>query len=161
MLQTPASTFDTTKTLDDVGHRFRGAFIDKCSMAERWASALLNDPRILAQRPKSPRMFGDKLKTLAELARLDQTRSGSERTFKSPKRVELLLKQFHAYAELRYALAHGTQQLIFRPSGQMCFLYGIPGGAKGLDIALSAESQQHILSEMTRLVKELTDQRLR
>jgi hypothetical protein len=143
--------------LADVGHRFRGAFLDKCGVVERWAT---NTLAATDGKEKANYLFGQKIAAVRELAKRDLSANGTRR-LKYPQRVIDLLDRFQPYADLRSCLAHSVQTIAFASDGEQVFMFEPIGRSRALAVALTEASQQRVLKEVSLLAKQLNDQRVR
>jgi hypothetical protein len=144
-------------SLADVGHRFRGAFLDICGIVERWAT---NTLCATERNEKANYLFGQKLAAVRELAKHDLTVNGAKR-LRYPHRVIDLLDRFQPYADLRSRLAHSVQTIAFASNGEQVFMFEPIGRSRALAVTLTEASQQRVLKEVSLLAKELNDQRVR
>jgi hypothetical protein len=141
---------------DDIGHRFRGDFIDKCGLVERWLAAILALPGMMKKGCSEKTPIGTRLKTVRAIAEND---GPSRKVLKRPEKVIRLLDRFQPYAELRTVLAHATQAACIAEDGSLVFLYRPVGDtAPWSQIAITEASQSRILGELRALAKEFNDQ---
>ncbi len=146
-----------------IGHAFRGLYLDKCGVIERWATTILNDPRSEQRRVgQSPYLFGEKLKAVRSLAQRDSAAPPDGRILRKPSRVIALLDQFQPYAELRANLAHSIQQVALATDGTPVFLYKpVSCDRDWKTVALPVAAQENISRWVASLAHQFDQQGVR
>jgi hypothetical protein len=144
-----------TACLEDIGHRFRGDFFDKCGAVERWLTEILKSAGE-SEKPGGDRTpLGERLKKAREIAVQDRDRA--DKLFRHAPRVVELLKWFKPYADLRTTLAHSTQRASVS-EGQRVFCYRpTADAAPWADVSLTESAQARILDDLCRLVESLKE----
>jgi hypothetical protein len=150
----PADERDAPKALAKTGHAFRGQFLDKCATVEHWATNALDGA---GQKKRKSYLFGQKIEAVRALACAEPPR------FKAPQRVLDLLGELKPFAELRTRLAHSVQTVASTDVGPDILIFTpLPGTAPvGLRLVLDDEDMASLMRDLSRITKELTDQRLK
>jgi hypothetical protein len=148
----PADETDPLKALAKAGHAFRGRFIDKCALVEHWATAALDFP---GQKKRGAYLFGQKIEAVRALASTEPSR------FKAPQRVLDLLDAMKPFVELRARLAHSVQMVAHTAAGTEIVIFTPLTGTvpTGLKLVLAHEDMASLMKELSKVAKELTDQR--
>lgn len=150
----PADSPDPLKALAGAGHAFRGRFLDKCALIERWAAAILEAS---GKKRSATRLFGQKIEAVRALA------SAEPSPLKAPKRVLDLLDALKPFVDHRSRLAHGIQTVAQTENGTGLVIFApIPGaGPTGLKLVLDREDMAVLVQDLSKIAKELGDQRLK
>ncbi len=150
----PADEPDPLRALARAGHAFRGRFLDKCAIVEHWATTVLDGADL---KKRTTYLFGQKIEAVRSLAETEPAR------FKAPQRVLALLEALKPFAELRARLAHAVQMVAEAADGaELVIFKPLPGTTPpGLKLVLGQEDMADLIREMSRVAKELADQRLK
>ncbi len=97
-----------------------------------------------------PHLFGQKLKSVKELARSHPD------IFNKPARIAALMQQFEAPAKLRSNLAHSIMYKTTNPSGSFYLFHNIGTEER---FWFTEDDMKTALSGLKKLVKEITDQK--
>jgi hypothetical protein len=149
-----AEELDPFSTLAGAGHAFRGRFLDKCAIVEHWATRTLVSA---GEKKRSTYLFGQKIEAVRGLASTEPAR------FKMPKRVLDLLDALKPFAELRTLLAHAVQTIALTGAGTGIVIFTPLSGTApaSLKLVLDQEEMAGLMKDLSRIAKELADQRLR
>ncbi len=146
---------------EDIGHIFRGEYINICSQVEEWAINVLQNPKVTTlpeSKPKLPHLFGKKLSAIESL--IDKR----PELFKNDKCTIELISEFKCYAELRSDLAHAVMK-VYSKNNETIFVFTnfgqtiTPKMPKRFSISIS--ECQKLLKSLRHHVKKITDQKLK
>ncbi|MGL5839101.1 MAG: hypothetical protein ACRCY3_11420 [Sphingorhabdus sp.] len=139
----------------DFGYIFVGSYLNQCARVEAWTLAVLQTPIANARLGKNiriPYLFGQKLKAVSDLVQ------DKPELFSKPKRVIELMARFAEPAKLRSNLAHASVMRATNDKGSY-FLFHTPGTDERY--WFDENKMREILVELKKLVKEITDQKMK
>ncbi|HEV7233727.1 MAG TPA: hypothetical protein VGN36_05735 [Sphingorhabdus sp.] len=137
----------------EYGAAFVGGYVICCARVEEWASAILvatalNDADGVA--PKVPRMLGPKLKAISDLA------TNQPAAFSKPKRIVELMSRFSQPAKMRSDMAHSTVTPVKNGTDTYYLFRTVDSGER---FWMTKTHMESALSDLRKLVKEITDQK--
>lgn len=146
------TTIKTSNDNGDFGFTFVGNYLHQCARVEAWALTILSANLTSGKKSKVPHLFGQKLKAVSDL-----TASNAE-IFSKPKRVIELMGRFAEPAKLRSNLAHALVSSATSDKGTV-YLFHNPGTNERF--WFEEDQMRQALTELKKLVKEVTDQKLK
>lgn len=142
----------TQNPLCDFGFAFVGSYLNQCARVEAWTIEMLTVNEDKTSKSKVPHLFGQKLKAVKDLA------ESHPDIFSKPSRVVDLMQKFERPAKLRSNLAHSIMHKTSNDAGSF-YLFQNTGTAERF--WFTEEDMKLALSDLKKIVKEITDQKLK
>ncbi len=140
---------------ENFGHAFVGNYLCLCARVEDWTISIIakaQDTGATAKKTKMPHLFGLKLRAVRELA------TASPTLFNKPSRIVDLMERFAEPAKMRSNLAHSVVRTATDKEATYWLFHNVGTDERFwlLDEQMKAE-----LTDLKKLVKEITDQKLK
>jgi hypothetical protein len=140
---------------DSFGHAFVGNYLCLCAIVENWTISVISKAQlsVTLEKPiKMPHLFGLKLRTVRELATTSPT------LFNKPTRVAELMDRFVEPAKMRSNLAHAVVRTLSNKEGSFWLFHNVGTNER---FWLLEDQMKTDLANLKKLVKEITDQKLK
>lgn len=149
------TTETTAQESSDFGFTFVGNYLCLCSRIEAWTANILSQNHLRSSdgnAKKIPHLFGQKLKAITDLC------ESSPEIFSKPQRVAELMNRFSAPAKMRSNLAHST---LIKATCKNSTYYLFHNNGTDERFWLTESQMKEALIELKKVVKEITDQKLK
>jgi len=146
---------NTVNNDTDFGSAFVGGYMLCCARIEEWGAVILASSaqtKADGGPTKIPRMLGPKLKAIADIV------ASQPDFFAKPKRVSELMSRFASPAKLRSDMAHSTLIALKNGSDTFYLFHTVDSGER---FWMTKTDMQNSLTDLKKLVKEITDQRMK
>jgi hypothetical protein len=146
---------NSTGDQENFGHAFVGNYLCLCARVEDWTISVILKAQQLdrsGKKTKMPHLFGLKLRAVRELA------TASPTLFNKPSRIVDLMDRFTEPAKMRSNLAHAVVRTAADKTANYWLFHNVGTNDR---FWLLEEQMKSELTELKKLVKEITDQKLK